>query len=320
MGMFIATRINENRIYTLSIEDDSAVTGRKGFAWPVTAWNWFFHTRSSYNQTCLSRENAMPRITIDRHAVYYELSGNGNKTLVLFNGITMSTAAWTFMLPVLENHYRLLRLDFLGQGESDKPSEPLYALEAQADLADVLLDELGIEHIYLAGLSYGGMVAQHFARRHPHRIEKLLLASTLAWSDSVNRAMCDSWIAAEASGGFDLRYTVSIPWLFSSRFLAAHASMLPDLKRMAALADWPSIIRLIEGVKLHDARTWLDTLRIPTQIIVGTEDRLTPRYQSELLHERIPGARLDLLPGAGHVLHLEATEAFCRAITGFCPP
>lgn len=262
----------------------------------------------------------MPRITINHHAVYYELSGHGERTLVLFNGITMSTAAWAFMLPALENHYRLLRLDFLGQGESDKPQQQLYTLEEQAELAATLLDELGIERIYLAGLSYGGMVAQHFARRHQQRIDKLLLASTLAWSDSVNRALSDSWIAAEAAGGFELRYTVSIPWLFSSRFLAAHAAMLPDLKRMSALADWPSVIRLMEGVKLHDARTWLDTLRIPTQIIVGSEDRLTPRNQAELLLERIPGARLDLIPGAGHVLHLEATEAFCRAILGFCPP
>jgi 3-oxoadipate enol-lactonase len=262
----------------------------------------------------------MPRIMIDHHAVYYELSGCGDKTLMLFNGITMSTAAWTFMQPVLENHYRLLRLDFLGQGESDKPLTSHYPLETQADIAAALLDELGIERVYLAGLSYGGMVAQHFAHRHLQRIDKLLLAATLAWSDSVNRALCDSWIAAEAAGGFDLRYTVSIPWLFSSRFLAAHAAMLPDLKRMAQLADWPSVIRLIEGIKLHDARTWLDTLRVPTKIIVGTEDRLTPRYQADLLQARIPGAELELLPGAGHVLHLEAVEAFCRAITGWCRP
>lgn len=262
----------------------------------------------------------MPRLTIDAHAVYYELSGRGDKTLMLFNGITMSTAAWTFMRPVLENHYRLLRLDFLGQGESDKPPMALYPLETQAEIAAGLLDELGIERVYLAGLSYGGMVAQHFARRHQDRIEKLLLASTLAWSDSVNRALCDSWVAAEEAGGFELRYAVSVPWLFSSRFLASHAGMLPDLKRMAELADWPSVIRLMEGVKLHDARTWLDTLRMPTHIIVGTEDRLTPRYQAELLQERIPGAGLELLHGAGHVLHLEATEAFCRVITGFCTP
>ncbi|MBV8047955.1 MAG: alpha/beta fold hydrolase [Paludibacterium sp.] len=262
----------------------------------------------------------MPHHQVDGHAIYYELSGRGEKTLVLFNGITMSTVAWTFMLPVLEAHYRLLRLDFLGQGESSKPPQAFYPLETQADMALAVLDALEIETCYLVGLSYGGMVAQHFARRHQARIEKLLLAATLTWSDSVNAAMCDSWIAAHDAGGFDLGYQISIPWLFSSRFLAAQAAMLPELKRIASLADWPSVVRLLAGVKLHDARTWLDTLQRPTHIIVGTEDRLTPRYQAELLRERITGATLALLPGAGHVLHLEAPEAFCRAVTGFCPP
>ncbi|TDR79906.1 alpha/beta fold hydrolase [Paludibacterium purpuratum] len=262
----------------------------------------------------------MPRIQVNNSSIYYEWSGRGDKTLVLFNGITMSTVAWTFMLPVLEAHYRLLRLDFLGQGESGKPPETIYSLADQAEIALAVMDELSIETCYLVGLSYGGMVAQHFARRYPSRIEKLLLASTLAWSDSVNAAMCDSWIAAHDAGGFDLGYQISIPWLFSSHFLASQAAILPELKRIAALADWPSVVRLLAGVKQHDARTWLDTLQVPTHIIVGTEDRLTPRYQAELLHERITGSTLALLSGAGHVLHLEAPEAFCRAITGFCPP
>jgi 3-oxoadipate enol-lactonase len=261
----------------------------------------------------------MTHIQLNGHKVYYELTGNGEKTLMLFNGITMSTVAWTFMLPVLENHYRLLRLDFLGQGDSDKPQQEYYPLEQQADLANALLQHLGIEQVYLAGLSYGGMVAQHFARRYPQRVEKLLLAATLAWSDEVNAAMSDSWIAADHAGGLNLRFTISIPWLFSSRFLASHGAMLPDLKRMAGLVDWPAVIRLIQGVKLHDARTWLDTIRVPSLILVGEEDRLTPRYQADILHEHIPGSKLVTIPAAGHVLHLEAPEAFCREITGFFP-
>jgi len=262
----------------------------------------------------------MPHIQLDQHSVYYELSGSGQRTLMLFNGITMSTAAWTLMLPWLESQYRLLRLDFFGQGQSDKPASELYTLGEQAELAHALVERLGIEHFYLAGLSYGGMVAQHYARRHGEHIDKLVLASTLAWSDAVNGAMSDSWIDAQTLGGFDHRYQISIPWLFSSRFLAQHGDMLPDLKRMSALADWPSIVRLINGIRQHDARSWLDSIRRPSLVLVGSEDRLTPRYQADLLLDGIPDAIQKILPGAGHVLHLEAPEAFCHAITGFCPP
>jgi 3-oxoadipate enol-lactonase len=263
----------------------------------------------------------MPQIQIAQHSLYYELTGKGPRMLVLFNGITMSTAAWTFMLPVLENHYRVLRLDFLGQGQSSKPQKECYSLTEQANLAHALLEQLQLqtEPFYLLGLSYGGMVAQYYARQHPHQVSKLLLASTLAWADSVSTAICDSWIAAQSSGGFDLRYQISIPWLFSSRFLASHAAMLPELKKITAQADWPSMIRLINGLRQHDARTWLDTIKAPTLVLLGSEDRLTPCYQSQTLAERLPNARLELIQGAAHVLHLEAPEAFGRAITGFFP-
>jgi len=262
----------------------------------------------------------MPHLTLAGHTLFYELSGRGQHTLVLFNGITMSTVGWTLMAAPLEQHYQLLRLDFLGQGLSDKPLADHYPLSQQADLAAALLDELGIQKVFLVGLSYGGMVAQHFAHRHPERLHKLLLASTLAWSDEVNNYISQSWIDANTAGGLALRYSSSLPWLFSSRFLASNAAMLEDMKEMAALVDWNAVIRLINGVKEHDARNWLSSLHLPCHILLGDEDRLTPLYQAKLLQERIPGATLEILPGAAHALHIEAAPAFVRSIFGFCQP
>jgi 3-oxoadipate enol-lactonase len=262
----------------------------------------------------------MPLLQLAQHSLYYELSGKGTRTLVLFNGITMATTAWTLMLPLLESHYRVLRLDFLGQGQSSKPQQACYDLTQQAELAQALLLQLTTEPFYLLGLSYGGMVAQHFAKRYPQHVSRLLLASTLAWADAACKSIGDSWIAAQESGGLDLRDQVSIPWLFSSRFLASRAAMLPDLKKISAQADWPSMIRLLKGVYQHDARCWLDTIRLPALVLVGAEDRLTPRYQAELLAQSLPDARLEIIAGAGHVLHLEAVEAFCRTIAFFFPP
>lgn len=259
----------------------------------------------------------MPYAQIAGHRAYYEESGQGAQPLLLLNGITMSTVGWTLMQPALEQHFRLLRLDFLGQGQTDHPDAALYQLGEQADLACGLLDWLGIDQAYVVGLSYGGMVAQHLAHRHPGRLSRLMLAGTLAWADSVNHHIGDSWIAAHEQGGLDLRYQVSIPWLFSSRFLAANAAMLGDLKMLAGLVDWDAVVRLIEGVKLHDARTWLPQLQLPVHILVGDEDRLTPLYQARLLHELIPGAELEVLPDAGHVLHIESAEAFARGIIRF---
>lgn len=262
----------------------------------------------------------MPHITLNGHSLFYEISGHGQHTLMLFNGITMSTPAWSLLTPMLERQYRVLRLDFLGQGQSDKPVAEKYALTEQADLAAALLDALQLEKVFLVGLSYGGMVAQHFAHRHGQRLHKLLLASTLAWSDEVNNRISQSWIECNQAGGLDLRYSASVPWLFSSRFLAANATMLDDMKDMAGMVDWDAVIRLINGVKEHDARNWLQQIKLPCHILLGNEDRLTPLYQAQLLQEGISGSTLELIPHAAHVLHIEAAEAFTRSIFSFCQP
>lgn len=259
----------------------------------------------------------MPFATIQQRQVYYEISGHGSDTLLLFNGLTMSTLAWGLMTPALEQRFRVLRLDFQGQGQSEQTTVDHYPLPQQADDAAALLETLGIAPVYLVGLSYGGMVAQHFARRHPARLERLLLASTLAWSDAVNQQISASWSQAEQAGGADLRFDISLPWLFSSRFFATASAMLPDLRRISAAAGWGAIQRIIGGVLQHDARSWLQDIKVPTHIIVGDEDRLTPLYQAQLLQQGIPGATLAVLPGAGHAIHLEAPQAFCQQIFQF---
>lgn len=262
----------------------------------------------------------MPYIETHKRQLYYEVSGQGQQPLLLFNGLTMSTAAWTLMTPLLEQRFQVIRLDFQGQGLSERTTQDNYPLPQQADDAAALLAHLGIAQAYLVGLSYGGMVAQHFARRHPQRVQRLLLASTLAWSDTVNADIAASWAAAEQAGGADLRFDISLPWLFSSRFLQAGRAMLPDLKRIAATVSWQDIERIIGGVLVHDARSWLGELRVPCHVIVGDEDRLTPLYQAQLLQAGIPGATLAILPGAGHAIHLEAAQAFCQQIFQFADP
>lgn len=259
----------------------------------------------------------MPFTQTGGRQLFYEISGQGKQPLLLFNGLTMSTAAWTLLLPQLEQRYQVIRLDFQGQGQSEATPQPGYPLPQQADDAAAVLDALGINTVYLVALSYGGMVAQHFVRRHAQRVQRLLLAATLAWSDAVNTEIAASWSQAEKTGGADLRFDISLPWLFSSRFLQAGRAMLPDLRRIAATVAWPNVERIIAGVMAHDARSWLDELQLPVHIIVGDEDRLTPLYQARLLQSGIAGATLSILPGVGHAIHLEAPHVFCQHIFQF---
>lgn len=260
----------------------------------------------------------MPILSSGSHRIYYETAGQGSTPLVLFNGLTMSTQAWAWMLPALAPHYRLVLLDFFGQGQSDKPEVERYDLAEQADIAAQVLDTLGITKTHVVGLSYGGMVAQHFARKYGNKVDRLLLASTLAWSDPVNKQIIESWIEANKAGGVALRFTVSLPWLFSSNGFIEQAGFLPTLKDIAATVDWPAVVRLMAGVCEHDARPWLHSIKNPTVVVVGEEDRLTPLYQAAQLIAGIPDATLVELPDCGHALHIEAADSFSREILRFC--
>jgi 3-oxoadipate enol-lactonase len=76
------------------------------------------------------QEPSMPHLALGSHSVFYEISGHGQQDLLLFNGITMSTPAWGLMMPALERQYRVIRFDFLGQGQTDKPVADKYTLAA----------------------------------------------------------------------------------------------------------------------------------------------------------------------------------------------
>ena len=259
----------------------------------------------------------MPRIRLSDTTLHYEFNGGGPDTVVLLNGITMDTGGWALQLPALTQAYRVLTLDFRGQGRSDRPEAPFYGLDRQADDVAELLQALDIRRADVVGLSYGGMVAQHLAYRHPARIGRLVLASTLAYADAANAAISASLAGAMAAGGAALRFDTTKPWLYGSRFLQEQAGFVDELRAQGELIDWAAATRLMLGVARHDARAWLDRIAAPTLVLVGDEDRLTPLYQARLLARTIPAARLVEIPGCGHASHLEAPAAFNRAVTGF---
>ena len=253
----------------------------------------------------------------DGQSLYYELTGTGPHTLVLLNGLTMTTAAWGWHVPLYAQQFRVLTLDLRGQGQSSKPETDAYSLDQQADDVASLIAALGLGPVRLLGLSYGGMVAQHLAHRHPASVERLVLASTLAYSDAANAAIAASWAAAEQAGGADLRFTDSLPWIFGSQFLATQQPMLDAMRALAGQFPWAPIARLSAGVLAHDARPWLGDIRIPSLVLVGSEDRLTPRYQADALLAGLADARLEVLPGAGHASHLEALPQFVALTSQF---
>ena len=120
----------------------------------------------------------MPYFPFAGRQVFYEDHGQGSP-LLLLNGVFMSTTSWEPFVPVFSRQNRLLLLDFLDQGKSDK-MEYQYSQETQVDVAVALLDYLGLEAAHVVGISYGGQIALRMALTKVGRVTKLVLANTTA--------------------------------------------------------------------------------------------------------------------------------------------
>lgn len=259
----------------------------------------------------------MPQVDINGRSIYYEIHGEGAETLTLLNGLTMSTIGWTPQVGDFSKRYRLLLLDMCGQGQSSKPDEDIYPLARQADDVAALLDHLGIARTHILGISYGGVVAQHFVTRHREKVAKLVLTDTLAYGDEATGAFWDAMVMAQEIGGPKLRFRVMLPMTFGSPFLKAAANMIPAFEHADGLVPWSAIKALSEALDGFDMRDQYPNFDVETLVMVGEMDRFTPPYQATMIAKGIPGAKFRVLPGVGHAPTFENPPLFNQTVLSF---
>lgn len=250
--------------------------------------------------------------------LYYEFHGSEQAaTLVVNNGIIMNAStSWSFQVPVLAKHYRLLLYDLRGQGASDHP-ESEYSMDLHADDLAALLLNLGIKSAHIAGISYGGEVGQVFALKYPQMTCSLILADTVSEIHDELRIITQSWIDALKTSDPLAVFNATVPWNFSAQFIKENQLLMEDAKKRYALLDFQAVIRLCRSFLQVDWSPRLHEIQCPTCIIVGSKDRLKGPDYAEILHRGIPGSEYHLLPGAGHATCWERAEEFNTIILGF---
>jgi len=243
----------------------------------------------------------MPTIQVNDLNLYYELHGSEDDlVLVLNNGIIMNAAtSWAFQTKELSHSYRVLQYDFRGQGQSDHPEEP-YTMEGHADDLAGLLEVLGIQKAHIAGISYGGEVAQAFALKYPDMTISLILADTASEVGPQLKMIIESWLDALDSGDPDKFFHATVPWNFSSEFISANPELLAAAQDRYGQLDFPAVIRLCRCFLEVDFTSRLDQISSPTCVVVGERDLLKGIEYARILQNCIPGAELYLIPGAGH--------------------
>jgi pimeloyl-ACP methyl ester carboxylesterase len=251
----------------------------------------------------------MPVLTRpDGVRLYHELHGDEHAPpVILLEGMGGDIPGWRRNVPVLARELSVIAYDFRGNGNSAEPSGPV-TMATFVDDTLGLLDSLGIDRAHVYGQSFGGMVAQELALAKPERVRTLILGCTHAGP----RHMVRGKRSVVPKGQ---------PWrsMYSPGFPDRHPEHVSeDLRIGAAQPAHPEGgRRQWEAMQGFDSFDLLPSLRVPTLILHGTEDQAIAVGNAELLAERIPGAELVLLDGAGHLYHSEQAAAADAAVLDF---
>ena len=264
----------------------------------------------------------MPEMTctIGELDIAYETFGEpSDPALLLVMGLGTQMLGWHEELcaEIAARGFFVIRFDNRGTGESSPVRARLTMRGLADDVADVL-DAAGVESAHIIGASMGGMIAQHVALDHRERVRSLILACTTPGGPAgVPPWRLLATAALRPLLGARRTFPLVAPALYSRATLTNNGErMKEDLKRR--MEDSTSAITVyaqLGAVALHDTRSRLGELAgLETLVIHGLEDGLVPPARGRDLAERIPGAKLELIPACGHLLTTDAEEQTATAI------
>jgi 3-oxoadipate enol-lactonase len=257
------------------------------------------------------------RAKVGTGEIEYQVRGDG-PTVLLLHAFPLGLAMWDEQAQALAASHRVVRFDARGFGGSP-PGDGLLTMERIADDAVALLDHLGLSRAVVVGLSMGGYAALALVRRHPDRLAGLVLADTKAGADTDearrHRAALAEKVLKEGSAA---AAEATLPKLLGATSHRDRPAVV-DRVRSLILGNAPrGIADALHGLAARaDSAPTLREVRVPTLVVCGDEDALTPMAEAEALQRGIAGSRLAAIPKAGHLANLENPAAFNEALQGF---
>jgi 3-oxoadipate enol-lactonase len=255
----------------------------------------------------------------DGTRIHYEVTGKSGATPVLMiQGLGASKNAWNLQRIAMATRFRIISFDNRGAGRSDKPTVP-FTLEQMADDALAVLDAAGIETAHVVGASMGGVISQIVAVKYPHRVRSLTLVCTACRNHPWRQELLQSWAKTAADKGMIEVGKEAAQWVMSPRSFRRLVPAFTWMGPLAALRPRHSFVSQIDAIlnTREDLVDQLSTITAPTMVIVGNQDILTPRGDSEEIAERIPNAELVVISGAAHGLMMEHSSTFNRILIEF---
>lgn len=251
--------------------------------------------------------------------IYYEEYGEG-EVVIFLNGIMMSAGSWSAFTDVFSQDYKILYVDLMDQGLSDKADEQ-YTQEVHVEMLKELLKKLNYDKIHLFGISYGGEVAQLFALKYGNMIKSLILANTTSYTNKSMQDLEKAWDYAAATYDASIFFNITMPSIYSYKFYEENIEWLKEREKQFDIVldkNWYDGFRRAaksaNGLNITDI---LHEINVPTMIISSELDTITPIEYQEILYKNIPNARWTLIKDAGHASMYEKPYEFASILLGF---
>ena len=234
--------------------------------------------------------------------IYWDEQGQGLPILLIM-GLGWASPLWYRARPALAASYRTVAFDNRGVGRTDVPPGP-YSIALMASDAAAVLDAAGIPRAHIFGVSMGGMIAQEFTLQYPGRVPSLSLGCTAAGGPHAVKADADE-------------FNESInPFIYDP--LTPHERIEED---MAVRKKWflteQGYMAQLQAILAWEAYSRLPRIAVPTLVIHGQTDRLIPPANASIIAERIPRAKLVMIPNASHIFSTDQPVAAHREILEF---
>ena len=255
------------------------------------------------------------RIAIGDIALAACVAGAG-RPVVLIHGLGWDRNLWLPQVERLSARYKVIAGDTRGHGDSDKPAGP-YSIDLFASDWAALLDRLDVRGACVVGFSQGGMAAQILAARRPDLVSALVLVSTSGRFPDAGRENMEKRLAAQAAEGPEASARVAAESIFSEAWRADHPAELERFVAWRAGQDQQALAHAMRATYGFDATPLHGGIGVPTLVLAGSADSLTPAAGMRDIAAAVPGAAYAEVPGAGHMIPIERPDAFDRALGGF---
>ena len=257
--------------------------------------------------------------TSDGCRIHYRVTGRSSAPPVLMiQGLGMDKHGWDIQRLVFSLRYRVIALDNRGSGRSDTPIGDFDLRRMAAD-AVAVLDDVGVERAHVVGASMGGAVAQLRTVLWPERVRSLTLVCTSCRNRTWRNELLQSWAWNAQRNGMGVMAGDAARWVIGPRSFRRIVPVIGWLGPLGFGRSSESFAGQVKAIVAADdsLANQLTTISVPTLVVVGNQDILTPRGDSEELAELIPTAELVVISGAAHGLMIEHATTFNRILGDF---